>query len=335
MALALALSAYSGGGRLALDFHWELYPQAELIKEGKPAFDAPDAHLEDGTNLIWPIAAVLPVVPLTLVGPDAADWVATSFTIATLFAALLVLGVRDWRIFGVTLLWPPVLDAIQTGNASLPIALLIALMWRYQSRAGIAGTALGLAVAVKFFIWPVAAWLLVVGRIRAAIIAALVSLASVLLMIPFTDLGNYVRLISKLRRVFEHGAYTPFALLSDVGVPDVAARTVTVTLGLAILGLACRRRSLGLALAAALCLSPIVWRHFFALLVVPLAIARPRFDAAWFVPLGMWAATGTGNGAPWQTALVLVLAGLTVALAERPVTRHERGLTAGTIPADA
>jgi hypothetical protein len=86
--------------------------------------------------------------------------------------------------------------------------------------------------------------------------------------------------------------------------------------GLSVLALAWRRRSLGLAIAAALVLSPIVWRHFFVLLLVPLALSRPRFDAVWLIPIGLWVGDGTFNGAPWQTACVLALVTLTFALCE-------------------
>ena len=102
----LALATYWDQGRLALDFHWELYPQAELVRDGEHAFDEPDSDLEDRANLIWPVAAVLPVVPLTAVGPDAADWIATAFVLATLVATLFVVGVRDWRIYGLSLMFP-------------------------------------------------------------------------------------------------------------------------------------------------------------------------------------------------------------------------------------
>lgn len=319
------LSVYSEQGRLALDFHNELYPQAELVRHGEHAFDTPDAYLQDRQNLVWPIAAVLPVVPLTLVGPDVADWVAALFTIATLFAALFVLDVRDWRVYGVTLLWPSVVDTYQTANASLPIALLVALMWRFRRQSALAGVALGYAIAVKFFVWPVAVWLFAIGKRVAAIVAAGVAAASMLLMIPFTDLSDYVDVIQKLRREFEHDVYTPFALLTDLGVPDTAARAITVALGIAVLALAWRRQSLGLALAAALVLSPIVWRHFFVLLLVPLGLSRPRFDAVWLIPIGMWVGDGTFNGAPWQTACVLGLAALTFALCElRPQPARSR-----------
>jgi hypothetical protein len=97
---------------------------------------------------------------------------------------------------------------------------------------------------------------------------------------------------------------------------------------LAVLGFAWRRRSLGLAIAAALVLSPIVWRHFLALLMVPLALSRPRFDAVWLIPIGLWIGDGTLNGAPWQTASVLALVTLTFVLCEsRPSRDRQPSLT--------
>jgi hypothetical protein len=221
-----------------------------------------------------------------------------------------------------------VIEAIQTANVSLPLTLLVALMWRYRDRAGIAGLALGYGVALKLFLWPVVVWLALVGRRKAAAIAALAAAASLLLLLPFTTLTDYARLLRNLGRTFEHDAYTPFALLTDLGMPDTAARVVTIALGLALLALAWRRRSVGLALAAALVLSPIVWRHFFVLLIVPLALSRPRFDAVWLIPIGLWLGDGTLNGAPWQTASVLALVTLTFVLCEwRPRAEARSAIT--------
>ena len=100
-----------------------------------------------------------------------------------------------------------------------------------------------------------------------------------------------------------------------------------------MLALAWRRRSLGLALAAALVLSPIVWRHFFTLLLVPLAVSRPRFDVVWLVPVGMWIGDGTFNGAPWQTAGVLLLAAVTVVACELPPRPRDVGTATSRRPA--
>ena len=335
LAIVLALSAYSDDGRLALDFHNEIYRQADAVVHGRDVYEAPDADLSDRSNALWPIAAVLPIVTLTALPPGVADWVATALVLAALVGTLWLLDIRDWRIYGVVLLWPSVIEAVQTANASLPLTLLVALMWRYRDRAAIAGIALGYGIAIKLFLWPVAVWLALVGRRKAAAVAAVTAAASLLLLLPFTSIGDYLHLLRNLGRTFEHDAYTPFALLTDLGVPDTAARAVTVALGLAVLGLAWRRRSLGLALAAALVLSPIVWRHFFTLLLVPLALSRPRFDAVWLIPIGLWVGDGTLNGAPWQNACVLALVTLTFVLCEwRPQAEERSTLTSARAAAE-
>jgi len=316
-ALALGLATFAGQDRLALDFHQELYPQAQAVVHGHDAYPAPDADLSDGTNAIWPMAAVLPAVPLTALPADAADWVVSLLVVATLVAALWVFEVRDWRVYGITLLWSPVVDAYQTGNVTLPLVLLVALTWRYRNRVAPAGIALGVALALKFFLWPLLLWLAAVRRTRAAVVAAAVAAASLLLLLPFTSIGDYLRLLRNLSDTFDGLSYTLYALLVDLGAPSSLARAVTLVAGAAVLAVAWRRRSLGLFVGAALLLSPIVWRHFFALLVVPLALSRPRLDAVWLVPLVFWFVPGTYNGAPWQTALALAAAAATVMLAER------------------
>jgi hypothetical protein len=315
-ALAIGLSTFSDQNRIALDFHYELYPQAHAVVNGGDAYPAPDADLSDGSNAIWPMAAVLPATPLTALSAEAADWVATALMLIAFVATLWVLEVRDWRIYGVALLWPPVIDAYQTANLTLPLALLVALVWRYRDRRFVAGLLLGLALALKFFLWPVAVWLVAAGRRTAAGVSVLVGAASLLLLVPFISIPDYVRLVRNLSDTFDGQSYTPYALLLDLGAPSAAARAVTLALGAAVLALAWRRRSLGLAIGAALVLSPIVWRHFFALLLVPLALARPRLDVAWAIPLAFWLVPGSYNGAPWQTALGLAVAALTVAVAE-------------------
>lgn len=325
IALVIGLSTFWGQDRIALDFHHELYPQAELVARGEDPYPPPDADLSDGTNGIWPIAAVLPVVPLTALSPAAADWVVTAIVLAALVASLWVLGVRDWRAYGVTLLWPPVIDAYQTGNVTLPLVLLVALAWRYRDRPLASGCALGAALALKFFLWPVAIWQLATGRRRAAAVSLALGAASLVLLVPFVDPLDYVRLIRNLSDTFDGLSYTPYALLSDAGLPSELARALTLALAAATLALAWRRRSLGLALGAALAFSPIVWRHFFALLLVPLAISRPRFDAAWLLPLGFWFVPGSYNGTPAQTAFALVLTALVLGVCElRPRARKRR-----------
>jgi hypothetical protein len=326
LALVIGLATFSDQDRIALDFHHELYPQAQAVVRGEDVYPPPDADLSDGTNAIWPMAAVLPAVPLTALSPAAADWTMTVLVLAALVATLWLLEVRDWRVYGVALLWPPVIDAYQTANLTLPLALLVALMWRYKARPAVAGVALGAALALKFFLWPVAVWLVATGRRRAAALSVAIGAASLLLLVPFVSIADYVRLVRNLSDTFDEQSYTPYALLVDLGASSPTARLVTLLLGAAVLVLAWRRRSLGLAIGAALLLSPIVWRHFFALLLVPMALARPRLDAAWGIPLVFWLVPGSYNGEPWQTAVGLAAFGATLAACEitRPLLAVRR-----------
>lgn len=298
---------------LAVDFHHELYPQSAIVLEGTNPYPPVDADLSGGKNPIWPIAAALLVAPLTALPADAADWVMTALVIGSFVGALLVTGVRDWRVFGATLMWPSVINGIQTGNLTLPLCLLVAVFWRYRRHTWVAGSALGLALALKLFLWPLLPWLAARRRPGVAVVAAGIGAGSLLLILPFTGIDDYVLLLRNLSDTFDGLSYTLYALLIDAHLADILARVVWLVAGVAVLALAIRRGSFALAVGAALALSTIVWLHFFALLAVPLAVVRPRFSPIWLLPLVMWLAPGTYNGDQWQTAVVLAAGAATIA----------------------
>jgi hypothetical protein len=60
----------------------------------------------------------------------------------------------------------------------------------------------------------------------------------------------------------------------------------------------------------------LVWSHYFVLLLVPLALARPTFAWVWLLPLGMWVcppsytATGPEVGVAWMITAVCLTAAL-------------------------
>ena len=80
-----------------------------------------------------------------------------------------------------------------------------------------------------------------------------------------------------------------------LGLPGGAARVLVAIFAAALLVLAWRaadgaegdRRALTLALAAGVVATPILWLHYLVLLVVPIALARPRLSALWFAPLAL------------------------------------------------
>ena len=127
----------------------------------------------------------------------------------------------------------------------------------------------------------------------------------------------------ELGRTFDQDSYSPFGFLVQIGAPEALARVATLVLGAALLVGCWRRASLGLAVAAALVLSPIVWLDYYAVAAIPLAVVR----AAALVrsgsrPLATWgllsAGIGAGNG--WGSARVLIVFAIVFAV----IVRAER-----------
>jgi hypothetical protein len=180
---------------------------------------------------------------------------------------------------------------------------------------------LALTLATKLFLWPVFVWLVATRRYRAA--AASAATTAVLVggswaLIGFAGLSDYPALLRVLAQSLEYDSYTIFALASDLGAPDLLARAIGIAVGGAtlvgcwILG---RRgdepRSFTLAILTALLLTPIVWLHYFALLLVPIAVVHKRLSLVWAVPVLCWLfVQGSGNGTSFQTAWALGLGGL-------------------------
>ena len=77
------------------------------------------------------------------------------------------------------------------------------------------------------------------------------------------------------------------------------------------------RTAFVVAIAASLALTPIVWLHYFALLLVVVALAQPRLGLVWFVPLAMVITPGSGHPTPFETAWTLGVAAVVVALSVR------------------
>lgn len=298
-------------GSQALDFHRELYPQAVDVIHGRDPYPSAEADLSDGSNAIWPIVAAWLVAPLALLPSGAADAIWTAVTIACIPGALLIAGVRDARVVGVVLLWPPAISTVQTGNVTALLSVLLALAWRRRDRQMSAGLALGLALGLKFFLWPVVLLVAQLRHVRAALLAAAVGAVSLAAIAAYHPLDEYVRLLRNLSDTFDGSSYTPFGLLVEVGLREGPARAIGLAVAVACLALALARHSLALTVLACLLLSPIVWLHFFLMLAVPLAFAAPRLHWVWFLPLPLWTTPGTGNGEAWQTALALAVSAST------------------------
>lgn len=214
--------------------------------------------------------------------------------------ALLLLGVRDWRCYPLALVSPIVAEPVEYGAVGPILLLLAALAWRFRDRDAAAGTALGAASVLKLFLAPLLLWLAFTRRVRAAVLGVVVAVALALgswAAVAFRGLHGYPHLLRRLTDVEAGNSYSAFAVLRALDVPKAASDVLVLLAGLALLALAARaarapgsdrveqdRRSLILALAAALVLTPILWLHYLVLLLLPIGLTRPRLSPLWLVP---------------------------------------------------
>jgi hypothetical protein len=134
------------------------------------------------------------------------------------------------------------------------------------------------------------------GRRRAAVyttIATPLVILSTWAALGMQGFGGYFsRLDDFSERYASHSvSLTSVLMHADVSL-SVASLAVGI-LGALLLARAVRAdeaTSLLLVVAAGLVASPIVWFHYFGLLVVPIAIRSPSFSAVWLYFPGLWLA---------------------------------------------
>jgi len=148
-------------------------------------------------------------------------------------------------------------------------------------------------------------------------------------LIGFAGLASYPRLLDQLSRLEEWKSYSAVAFGLVLGLSTGEARAVAIIAGTAaLIGVLlvgrlraedadADRRAFILAIAAAFLFSPIVWTHYLALLVVPIAITKRTLAPLWFVPLAMWATTGQSDGHAWRVVLGLAVWSFVLAAAFR------------------
>ena len=238
---------------LAIDFHNEIYPEAKELLRGQDPFPSPTADLTRGSNHIWPPLAAYAAAPLTLLSPAAADVVMVVLGIVCFGAALWVVGVRDWRVYGAASLWASVIGEMRTAHLSLILCLFVAIVWRTRSRTAIPGLTLGFAVGLKFFLWPLDPMARVHaqmarGRDRCSDSPPRPCSSSFLT----SRSSSTRRILRRLGGDFDQDGFSAYGVLVQAGAPNGLARVVSLAICLALLAVAWRRRSFALFIAAAL-----------------------------------------------------------------------------------
>jgi alpha-1,2-mannosyltransferase len=313
-------------GSVGFDFRGAYLPAAHDVLDGEspyPPLEGPE--LASHNAYVYPPLLAYAVTPFTIFSVSVAAVLAVIGVAALLVATLVVLGVRDVRCYGAAFLWAPTMNVLHMGSSSALLAFAAALAWRYRATVWPLAATLGLGIAVKIILWPLLVWAVATRRLRPALLAVLVGGGVALALwslVGFDGLGRYPAMLRRLADLEAHESYSLVGALTSIGLGDGFARTVAVAVGVALLVgcvVVARRgddlRSFTLALAASLALTPIVWLHYLVLLLVPLAIARPRFSAIWLMPILLWLTPLNGNGELVQPFLPTFVAASVIAYA--------------------
>ena len=298
---------------------WEIFRSAShSVVHGRSPFPAAaPAALAHGDKYVYPPVTALLLTPLAVLPDLAGKALFLVLALGCVLLALRLLGVRDWRCYGLVVLTAPVVDTLSLGAISSMLLLGVALVWRYRDRPYVAGAATAVTAVAKLFVWPLFVWLLATRRFRAALLAAGTSLLLLLggwAVIGFAGLGGYPHLLRVLTKVDAVQSYSLAGLLRVDGGSATALSGLLAILVIGGIFLAARgpdgdRRALTIAVAGALLATPVLWLHYLDLLFVPIALVRPRLSAIWFAPLAFWATPlAHSGGSVWRVCLVLAVA---------------------------
>jgi hypothetical protein len=333
----LVAARYLIGKHLGFDYR-PLWEASRHVLHGASPYPPPHAWaLHNEQQFVYPPIAALMAAPLAAFPFGVAAALLAIVELAATGLTLRVLGVRDWRCYGVVLLWYPVIQNILVGSITSLLALGLAVAWRYRDDRRVAPLVVAALVATKVFLWPLLVWLAATRRAVAAVWAFAVAGLGVLLSwaaIGFAGFTSYPHLLDELSRLEQWKSYSMVALGLALGLSSGDARAVALTtcalVVAAILLLRLRkpsadadRNAFVLAVVAAFLFTPIVWTHYLALLIVPIAITRRTLSPLWFVPLAMWVTPGQSDGRAWQ-----VVVGLSIWLVVLVASLHSARATA-------
>ena len=325
-ALLLGVVWFSAAeGLLAWDVRFAYLPAAEHILAGDSPYPAlNDPILEDQKGYVYPPQLVVALLPLTILPVPITAMLVALGMLGIVGLTLWVLDVRDVRCYAAAFLWVPTISGVLLGNLSIPLAFAIAVLWRYRDTLWPIATTLGLAVSAKLLFWPMFVWMLATRRLRAAGAAFGIGVAvtvSAWAVIGFDGLLEYPDLVRRLSEIQSHRSYSIVGMASTLGLGEAVGRAVALGLGAALLAWCVvlarqgdEERSFTCAIAATLVLSPIVWLHYLVVLLVPVAIARPRFSLIWLLPVLLWVSPRPGYADGAQTFAPALAAAILLAV---------------------
>lgn len=315
---------------------WEIFrAAAHSVLHGHSPYSVVDPSvLAHNDKFVYPPVTAFLVAPLAVLPDEAGRVLVLLLTVACIPLALRLLGVRDWRCYGLALVTAPVLDTVTLGALSSALLLGVAAAWRYRDRRHLAAIVTALTAVSKLFAWPLFLWLVVTRRLGTAVRAAAIALLLLVVgwaAIGFAGLTGYPHLLRVLSHVEATQSYSLVGLLRLSGGVSIALTVFLAAGTIAGVIIAGRgpdgdRRALVVAVVGALVATPVLWLHYFVLLFVPIALARPRLSAIWFAPLAFWVTPiAHSDGSIWRTCFALAVAAVIVLRTVAPAASGAAG----------
>jgi hypothetical protein len=285
----------------AIDFRIQFLTAGRAVLHGLSPYAAINAPIHPATAFPYPAVTAL-LFALFAASPAGASAVLyVALSIAAPLAALRSLDVRDLRLYGFVLVLGPVMVGWQTGSLTPLLVLGVALTWRYRDQPAVTGALVALLISLKPFLWPLALWLLATRRYRATIWGVGSGVLLNLIawsIVGFGQIRALLRVTASVTDTFHRWGYSLVAVAMHLGASRALATALAaaVAAGLAIALVATGRSrragrdrvALLLACDLMLAASPIVWSHYFAVLIVPLAILTPQLGVVWLLQLAFW-----------------------------------------------
>ena len=282
--LTVAATIWSAGSTLGYDFH-AYEGAARRLLDGQRLYD-PGIDVAGGYAIyLYPPPFAIAIVPLAIIGGQAAVGIWTGLTILAFLAGVALMPVGRsvrWLILLLGALDWPVVYSIKLGQVGPLLFLLFAIGWRWRDRPGRLGTAIGLGTLVKVQPALLLGWAALTGRRRAIAVAIAVLVGAAVLATVVAGIPSWFDYPALLGRVSSplttpHN-FTPGAIAFQAGAPLAGAGAIQIiaTIGaLAAVVFAGRASSAEaaylVAVVASQLISPLLWDHYAMLLLLPVA----------------------------------------------------------------
>jgi hypothetical protein len=301
-------TVYAFGDLWGYDYEAYLSATQRLSETGSPyqsqLLAGPYRPGPHGLYMYSPVLAVhlLPVAGLSLADGSALWFLAHVLALAAACALMPVRLPIRVTVFAVATFSYAVGKDLGLGNVSVMLLLPLAMTWRWLDRP-LGAAALAWTMAVRPSFGVVLLWQLLRRQWSAVAWTIVAGLGLVALTLPFVGIQGYVDYLTVLANMTDVTGVRNNRDLSttllDLGADGGVARLGLMAgyaLGIGAILLSLRRdRELGymITLTASLILSPLLWDHYLALLVLPAALLAQRWTPlAVAIPLLSWLPTG-------------------------------------------